>query len=205
MTPDGKWFALSYCGNHHYPYDDIGIVSAKGGEEIINLTHSGYTDSLPQWVLGGNAILFISERYGMRNHASWGTLDDVMIIFLNRKAYEDFKLTKEKRELEKAVAGLDGSEKDKTSKSDNSKKDIDIELDNIEDRLERLTPGSADLVSASGKMVWDSKFAYLYVLGGKFSKMKDGANSLESIPVSTTMKMDLAAERAYMFNHDDHE
>ena len=237
-SPDGKWFALSYCGNHHYPYDDIGIVSAKGGEEVINLTHSGYTDGSPQWVLGGNAILFISERYGMRNHASWGTLDDVMIIFLNRKAYEDFRLTKEKRELEKAVAGLDGSEKDKSAKKDDSKKDIVIELDNIEDRLVRLTPGSADLGSAtlnkdgtvlyyqaayegaktlwkydleektpvkigsaSGKMLWDSKHAYLYVLGSKFSKMKDGAKSLESIPVSTTMKMDLAAERAYMFNH----
>ena len=137
--------------------------------------------------------------------------------------------------MEKAVAGLDGSEKDKSAKKDDSKKDIIIELDNIEDRLVRLTPGSADLGSAtlnkdgtvlyyqaayegaktlwkydleektpvkigsaSGKMLWDSKHAYLYVLGSKFSKMKDGAKSLESIPVSTTMKMDLAAERAYV-------
>lgn len=25
---DGKWFALSYTGNRHHPYSDIGLVSA---------------------------------------------------------------------------------------------------------------------------------------------------------------------------------
>ncbi len=144
-SPDGKWFTMSYCSDHHYPYDDIGIVSAKGGEPMINLTYSGYTDSSPKWVLGGNAILFLSERYGMRNHASWGTLDDVMIVFLNRKAYEDFKRTKEQRELDKQVAKL-------TEKSDEKKKDevkdIVVEPENIEERLIRLTPSSASIGDA---------------------------------------------------------
>ena len=149
-SPDGKWFTMSYCSDHHYPYDDIGIVSAKGGEPMINLTYSGYTDHSPQWVLGGNAILFISERYGMRNHASWGTLDDVMIVFLNRKAYDDFKKTKEEREFDKQVAKL--SEKSDDKKADDKKKsevkDIVVELENIEERLIRLTPSSAAIGDA---------------------------------------------------------
>ena len=149
-SPDGKWFTMSYCSDHHYPYDDIGIVSAKGGEPMINLTYSGYTDSYPQWVLDGNAILFISERYGMRNHASWGTLDDVMIVFLNRKAYDDFKKTKEEREFDKQVAKL--SEKSDEKKADDKKKkevkDIVVELENIEERLIRLTPSSAAIGDA---------------------------------------------------------
>ena len=149
-SPDGKWFTMSYCSDHHYPYDDIGIVSAKGGEPMINLTYSGYTDSYPQWVLDGNAILFISERYGMRNHASWGTLDDVMIVFLNRKAYDDFKKTKEEREFDKQVAKL--SEKSDDKKADDKKKsevkDIVVELENIEERLIRLTPSSAAIGDA---------------------------------------------------------
>ena len=242
-SPDGKWILMSYCARNHYPYNDIGIVSTKGGEDIINLTDSGYTDSDPQWVLGGNAILFSTERYGMRNHASWGTLEDVMIVFLNRKAYDDFKMTKEERELEKQIAGLhedkeDDKKNDKKEEKKEKIEDIIVELDDIEDRIIRLTPSSSDLGSAAlskdggvlyyqaayesgmnlwkydlekgtptkigaarGRMKWDAKYGTLYVLGGRFSKMKDGGKSLESIAVNSNMVMDLAAEREYMFNH----
>ena len=237
-SPDGKWFTMSYCSNHHYPYNDIGIVSSKGGEPMVNLTYSGYTDHSPQWVLDGNAILFTSERYGMRNHASWGTMEDVMIIFLNRKAYEDFGKKKEDRELEKAIAKLSEDSKDKKDNKKDEIKEIVVELENIDERIIRLTPSSSSLGSAalskdgrtlyyqasyeagmnlwkldlesgnpskigsaSGHMKWDEKFTHLYVLGRKFSKMKDGAKMLEPISVSTVMEMDLAAEREYMFNH----
>ena len=162
-SPDGKWFTLSYSARNHYPYDDIGIVSAKGGEPIINLTESGYTDSSPEWVLGGNAILFTSERYGMRNHASWGTMEDVMIVFLNRKAYEDFMMTKEEKELYKEIEKLskpeeeksEGKKSDKKSdeKKGESKKDkvenIVVELNGIENRIVRLTPTSSNLGAAA--------------------------------------------------------
>ena len=144
-SPDGKWFTLSYSARNHYPYDDIGIVSAKGGESIINLTESGYTDGSPQWVLDGNAILFKSERYGMRNHASWGTLEDAMIVFLNRKAYEDWKMTDQEEELLKEVEKLDTASVNKSKKS--ASKDIVIELENIENRIVRLTPSSSKMGS----------------------------------------------------------
>ena len=150
-SPDGKWFTLSYCARNHYPYNDIGIVSAKGSEDIINLTESGYTDHSPQWVLDGNAILFKSERYGMRNHASWGTLEDAMIVFLNRKAFEDFNMSEEELELMKAIEKLDSEAKSEDKKEEKDKKkkieDIVVELDNIEDRIVRLTPSSSNLGS----------------------------------------------------------
>lgn len=233
-SPDGKWILMSYCARGHYPYDDIGIVSTKGGEPVINLTESGYTDSAPQWVLGGNAILFVSERYGMRNHASWGTLEDVMIIFLNRKAYDEFRMTKEEMELQKQIAGLSENKDEKEDKPE----DIAVEFDGIDERIIRLTPASSNLGSAAlskdgktlyyqasyesgmnlwkydiekgtptkigsarGRMKWDEKQGTLYVLGSRFSKMKEGGKSLESISVSSDMVMDLAAEREYMFNH----
>ncbi len=150
-SPDGKWFTLSYCARNHYPYNDIGIISAKGSEDIINLTESGYTDHSPQWVLDGNAILFKSERYGMRNHASWGTLEDAMIVFLNRKAFEDFNMSEEELELMKAIEKLDSEAKSEDKKEEKDKKkkieDIVVELDNIEDRIVRLTPSSSNLGS----------------------------------------------------------
>ena len=159
-SPDGKWFAICYVGNNHDPYTDIGIVSAAGGEPIHNLTNSGYTDYAPQWVLGGNAILFTSERYGMRNHASWGTLRDVMIVFLNREAYDKARLSKEERELAaeleklaKADESKDGDKADKKDSKDKKEKEavkeIVVELRGIEDRIKRLTPVSANIGSAT--------------------------------------------------------
>lgn len=78
------------------------MVSAQGGK-IINLTNSGYTSGSPRWVLDGNAILFITERYGMRAHASWGSLNDVMLVFMNQDAYDKFRLSKEDYELQKEL------------------------------------------------------------------------------------------------------
>ena len=68
-SPDGKWFTLEFTGNKHDPYSDIGLVSAEGGKDIINLTNSGYMSGYPHFALDGNAILFTTERYGMRAHA----------------------------------------------------------------------------------------------------------------------------------------
>ena len=97
-SPDGKWFTLEFIGNRHDPYSDVGIGSAQGGA-ITNLTNSGYISGAPRWVLDGNAILFQTERYGMRAHASWGSQQDVMLVFLNQDAYDRYRLSKEDFEL----------------------------------------------------------------------------------------------------------
>ena len=155
-SPDGKWFAISYTGNKHDPYSDIGLVSAQGGA-ITNLTNTGYFDSDPQWVLDGNALLFCTDRYGMRSHASWGSLEDVMIVFLNRKTYEEYRMSKEEYEIYKEAEKKQDEEakkENKESKADNKKDDkkeeakkddIVIELDNIDERIVRLTPYSGSM------------------------------------------------------------
>ena len=174
-SPDGKWFTLEFIGNRHDPYSDIGIVSAQGGA-ITNLTNSGYMSGSPRWVLDGNAVLFQTERYGMRAHASWGSQQDVMLVFLNQDAYDRYRLSKEDFELlkefekeqkkakekdekkkneKKKDAGKDkkkDGDKDgdngKSDKDKESKKEIVVELKGIEDRIVRLTPNSSDLGSA---------------------------------------------------------
>lgn len=158
-SPDGKWFTLRFIGNRHDPYSDIGLVSAQGGE-ITNLTNSGYSSRSPRWAMDGNAILFCCDRYGMRAHASWGSQNDAMLVFLNQDAYDKYRLSKEDYELQKELekeqkektGKVDNKDKDrKDEKSDNKKdekvKDITVELDGIEDRIVRLTPNSSDLGS----------------------------------------------------------
>ena len=254
-SPDGKWFTLEFIGNRHDPYSDIGMVSAQGGK-IINLTNSGYTSGSPRWVLDGNAILFITERYGMRAHASWGSLNDVMLVFMNQNAYDKFRLSKEdyelQKELEKEQKNTTEAKKNDKKKGDNKEKseekkeekvkDIVVELNNIEDRIVRLTPNSSDLGSAiitkdgetlyylsafeGGYDLWkmnlrkkDTKLLHkmdagwanmemdkdgknLFLLGSNtMQKMGTDSESLKPISYQAHVKMDLAAERDYMFNH----
>lgn len=254
-SPDGKWFTLEFIGNRHDPYSDIGMVSAQGGK-IINLTNSGYTSGSPRWVLDGNAILFITERYGMRAHASWGSLNDVMLVFMNQDAYDKFRLSKEdyelQKELEKEQKDTTETKKNDKKKGDNKEKseekkeekvkDIVVELNNIEDRIVRLTPNSSDLGSAiitkdgetlyylsafeDGYDLWkmnlrkkDTKLLHkmdagwanmemdkdgknLFLLGSNtMQKMGTDSESLKPISYQAHVKMDLAAERDYMFNH----
>lgn len=141
-SPDGKWFTIEFTAFAHEPYNDVGIISADGGE-ITNITASGYMSGGARWAMGGNAVLFQSEIYGMRAHASWGSQMDVFLCFVNQDAYDRYHLSKEDYELLKA------SDK-KAAKKDTTKaaKKIVVELDGIQDRVVRLTPNSSDLGDA---------------------------------------------------------
>lgn len=160
-SPDGKWIVMELTNNGHEPYSDIAIVNTTGTPEVTNITLSSYFDLHPRWVLDGNAIAFLSDRYGMRNHASWGSLNDVMMVFLNKDAYDKYCLSKEDYELRKE---LEKQQKERKQKADDKKKgkkgkkdsastdddeekteDIKVELDGIRDRIVRVTPNSSDI------------------------------------------------------------
>lgn len=259
-SPDGRWFALTFIGNRHDPYSDIGLVKADGSSrDIINLTQSGYFSQSPRWVLDGNAILFETDRYGMRSHASWGSLSDAMLVFLNQDAYDRFRLNKEDYELlkeleaeqkkaeKKEAAGKAKEEKKKDDKKDDkadekkAAKEINVELDGIEDRIVRLTPNSSNMASAilskdgeslyylssfeGGFDLWktelrkhntrllhklnsgwagmemDEKGNIFLLSGSSIQKMAAAGEKLTPVRYQAQMKMDLAAERAYMFDH----
>ena len=165
-SPDGQWFALTLITNMRDPYSDIGIVKADGSKKIYNITESAYIDGSPQWVLDGNAILYRSNRYGMRSHASWGSQNDAFIAFLNQDAYDKFRLNKEDyallKETEKGGKdkpndepkdeGKDKKKGKKEEKKDDKKdekpkeaKKIEVDLEHLQDRVIRLTPMSSSL------------------------------------------------------------
>ena len=161
-SPDGKWFVLSYIANKRDPYTDQGIVSAQGGE-IHPITQSGYMSGRPRWVMDGKAIMFESERYGMRSHASWGSQEDVFLAFLTQDAYDRYRLSPEDyallKELEKAKPEKKADADKKADKKSKNKKDdkkadadsvktLKIEFEGIEDRIVRLTPNSSRLGDA---------------------------------------------------------
>ncbi|WP_018675608.1 S41 family peptidase [Riemerella columbina] len=157
-SPDSKWFVVEYVARHHAPYYDIGIIKADGTQPVFNLTDSGYFDTNPRWALGGDAIIWSSERYGMRNHASWGSMRDEMMVFLNKEAYDEYKMNKEEYELfkkdnpnEEPKDKEDGDKTAKNKKKEDKKskiKPIKIDFENIQERIVRLTPNASNLGDA---------------------------------------------------------
>ena len=172
-SPDGKWFVIGYIANRRDPYQDMGIVSAEGGE-IHPITQSAYISGNPRWVMDGKAILFESERYGMRSHASWGSQQDVFLAFLTQDSYDRYRLSPEDyallKELEKKNKDKDKDKKslpstppegkgdikkdknekvkDKNEEKGDSTKLLKIEFEGLEDRIVRLTPNSSKLGDA---------------------------------------------------------
>ena len=166
-SPDGQWFALTLISHMRDPYSDIGIVKADGSKTIYNITESAYIDGSPHWAMEGNAIIYRSNRFGMRSHASWGSQNDAFIAFLNQDAYDKFRLSKEEyallKETEKGKKDEKKDEAKKEEKSDKKKgkkddkkeekndekpketKKIEVDLEHLQDRVIRLTPMSSNL------------------------------------------------------------
>ena len=181
-SPDSRWMAIEYVPEMRDPYSNIGLVNVETGE-VTNITPSGYFAANPRFVLDGNAILYATDQYGMRAHASWGSQEDVMIVFLNREARdrfnlseEDYALLKEKEKAAKSKADAPEKSSDKADKksakgkkdakdkksedkkADKAVKPIVVELANIDTRIKRLTPYSSDLsdaiVTADGETLY---------------------------------------------------
>ena len=169
-SPDSKWLAAEVDMHRRSPYYDIAIINAENGE-ITNITNSSYSNYSPRWVMGGDAILFVSDRYGMRSQASWGSQYDALLVFTNQAAYDRYRLSPEDLAIQdelKAARKKKADEKDKKDGKKDSKvgdsnkekesKDINIELDGIQDRIVRLTPFSSDLadvyIDDKGETLW---------------------------------------------------
>ena len=170
-SPDSEWLAATVDVHQRSPYYDIALFNVSTGE-MTNITDDAYSNSGPRWVMGGNAIIFSSDRYGMKNHASWGSTDDVLMVFVNREALDRYRLSDEDyallKEAEKSAkkpaasgddpkafkikaSGKKGGAKAKAEadrKADTPADHVNVELDGIQDRIIRLTPFSAQLSDA---------------------------------------------------------
>ena len=118
-APNSKYLLSEYIGSGGWNLNDVVLVPADGKGKLVNLTNSGYADGNPRWVLDGKAIIFISDRAGMRSHGSWGSEYDLYITFLNDEAYERFNMNKEERER------FDEAEKERKDKEKKDKEEAD--------------------------------------------------------------------------------
>ena len=175
-SPDSRWLLSGYIGHGGWNNKDVALVNASGNGEIHNLTQSGYTDGDAKWVLGGKAMIWKSDRAGYRSHGSWGSEDDVYIMFFDLDAYERFRMSKEetalleeaeKKEKEDEAKKEDEKKKGKRNADEKEKKDVveplEFDLENCRDRIVRLTVNSSRLgdavLSAKGdKLYYQAAF-----------------------------------------------
>ena len=227
-SPDGNWITFTCVPHHHSPYYDIALVNADGNKpEVSFVTETGYFDESPRFTPDGQAIVWLSERYGMRNQASWGTQYDVMTAYLNRAARDRASLSEEELALFK--------------KKDEKKDSLTIvERDGLQDRIKRLTPYSSALADAAvspdgSKLYYLSKVEKGYDLWKRdlrtgdisivsklgagnaalqivdkdmfilspsmMKKMAFAGEKMKNITYSGRQKIDRAAERDYMLEY----
>jgi len=182
-SPDSRWLISSYIGTGGWNSQDVALVNASGNQEIHNLTESGYNEGNAKWALGGKAIIFTSDRAGFRSHGSWGSEDDVYIMFLDLDAYEHFRMSKEEKVLQEEAEKekkkeADKQQADKNTKKKNDKKKkgaeadkpavpaLQFDLENCRDRVARLTVNSSRLGDAVLSVSGDTLYYLAAFEGG---------------------------------------
>ncbi|WP_428667778.1 S41 family peptidase [Runella sp.] len=242
-SPDGKWFMFDY-NIPNIREGEIGLISTDGKGKVTNLTESGFEDGRAKWVLGGKAMLWFSNREGLKSLSQSGNSQmDAYALFFTQAAFDKFKLTKEEAALAKEID--EKNAKADTTKKKDAKKDtaVVIEMEGLELRKAKLTIHSSNLSDAlinkdgdmlyymtrfekgynlwstnlrtketkqlvalnangGGSMVWDKDQKSIFLnADGRISKIDPTSGKQESIGTNGDMNLDVAAERAFMFEH----
>ncbi|MCJ7628491.1 MAG: S41 family peptidase [Longimicrobiales bacterium] len=150
-SPDGQWLLFDYSIPGFAP-GEVGLVKADASGEIVNLTQSGFSDSRGQWVLDGKAMIWYSNRDGLKAAAqSGGSQSDVYAMFFTEDAWDRYRLSKEDYALLKEMEGKNKPKAD-TTKSDSAKagatEPVMLDLEGLELRKARLTTHSSSMGGA---------------------------------------------------------
>lgn len=184
-SPDSHYLLSTYQADGGWNNVDIALVDIDT-KEVTNLTRSGYNDVAFRWALGGKAMVWQSDRDGYRSHGSWGTEDDVYVMFFDGKAMTEFLRDKEDDEIAKIISPEDKKEAKEDKKSE--KKDstetskkvekLKLDLENRDDRIIRLTRfsgrmGDHYLTDDGKKLYYETRLESSYDLCVK--DMKEGS------------------------------
>ncbi len=154
-SPDGRWLLFDYAVPGFAP-GEVGLIKADGSGKTVNLTESGFDDGRAKWILGGQAMIWASNRDGLKAAAqSGGSQNDVYALFFTRDAWDRFRLTKEEAALLKDIEEKKTkaeTPKDKKEPADKDKKEeikeLVIDWGGLALRKARLTIHSSSLGDA---------------------------------------------------------
>ena len=145
-SPDGEYLLATYQADGGWNNVDIALIEISTGK-VTNLTRSGYNDGNFRWALGGKAMTWETDKMGYRSHGSWGSQDDIYIMFFDGKEMTRFLQDEEDEEVEKMLSGKSEKQLAKEEKKDSldqeKHKKVELLLEGRENRIRRLTNSSA--------------------------------------------------------------
>ena len=146
-SPDSEYLLTGYQADGGWNNADVALIEVSTGK-VTDLTQSGYSDGGFRWAMDGRAMTWKSDKNGYRSHGSWGTHDDIYIMFFDGAAMTEFLQDKEDEEIEKILSGKTEKQLEKEEKKDSLAKEkpkkLDLQLDDREERIRRLTGSSGD-------------------------------------------------------------
>jgi tricorn protease len=147
-SPDGQWILFNFNRPGMAP-SDVGLVRADGSGSPINLTNSGFSDGGATWIMGGKALLFRSNRDGLKSLAmTGGSQADAYAMFFTQDAWERFNLSKEELALVKEAEERNGRGGARADSARTPAPRVTLDLENAPDRRARLTIHSSSLGDA---------------------------------------------------------
>ncbi len=151
-SPDSRWLLFDYSVPGMAP-GEVGLVRADGTGAVINLTQSGFNDRRARWILDGKAMLWFSNRDGLKSVAQSGAAQaDAYGMFFVQDAWDRFRLNKEDatlaKEAEEAKAKADASATVAKHDPAAPPAPLKLELDAVAERKARLTIHSSALGDA---------------------------------------------------------
>ena len=87
-SPDGRFLVAttgSIIGDM-----DVSLLDASGKAAPIDLSTSGYSDSNPQFTANGKAVVWLSDRSGLRKSDATASQMDVYIAHLTQEAFDAY-------------------------------------------------------------------------------------------------------------------
>ncbi len=153
-SPDGKWILFNYSVPGIAP-DEVGIVQADGKGKVVNLTESGFDDRRAKWIMGGKAMIWFSNRDGLKAVAqSGGAQADVYAMFFTQESWDRYRLSKDEaallKEMEEKKEKPDAAKdkKDAAKEKETKPPAVVIDWDGLNLRKARLTIHSSSLGDA---------------------------------------------------------
>lgn len=163
-SPDGKWIISDDSEGNFYT-GNMALIKTDGSGEIQHPLKSGFGQGNVKWGMDGKVLFWVSSREGRKSLANQGSREvDIYAGFLDQALYDRFKLSKEDYNLLKEKEEAEKSEKDKApapaadksadtkGKKTNStaapvppKPEFKPLLDNLENRVARLTINSSSI------------------------------------------------------------
>ena len=153
-SPDGQWLLVDDQKGYFFN-NNVALIKADGTGEIFHPVNSGFGESNAKWAMDGKMMTYESSREGRKSLAMQGSREvDVYGVFFDQEAYDKYKLTKEEFELLKEREDKDKEEEKKKEETNNkgkkgnkseATKNLQLNLQNLEHRREKLTINSSSI------------------------------------------------------------